>query len=137
MSASKDYAMTMAMLLAAGLPVNKALESTKKVVSNYIYSMAISEVKYKVEQGRSISQARKENSVFPTMLIEMSAVGESSGSLEETYEVVGDYFANEVDIKANRLLALMEPIITLFITIFVVVLLMAVYLPMFSMYGEL
>mgnify|MGYP004446601697 FL=1 len=79
----------------------------------------------------------KENSVFPTMLIEMSAVGESSGSLEETYEVVGDYFANEVDIKANRLLALMEPIITLFITIFVVVLLMAVYLPMFSMYGEL
>ena len=73
---------------------------------------------------------------FPKMLTEMTGVGERAGSMEDTLEVVGDYYDNEVDVATNRIITLMEPAITVGLAVFTVVLLLAVYLPMFDMYGS-
>ena len=62
-------------------------------------------------------------------------MGERSGSLEQTLDVIGAYYDNETELLTNRLLSLLEPVITIVLAVVVVILLLAVYLPMFSMYG--
>lgn len=75
--------------------------------------------------------------LFPPMLREMIGVGESSGTLVDTLDVVAQYFNSEVETITNRLLAVLEPVITIGLAVIVMVLLLAVYLPMFSMYGSM
>ena len=65
----------------------------------------------------------------------MVGVGEQSGSLEETLDCIGEYFDNEVEVTTARLLSVLEPIITIALAVIVVVLLLAVYLPLFTLYG--
>lgn len=135
MSAAGQFANTMATMLAAGLPVPKALDVVSQVIGNYVFSVGVREVKQSVERGRTISESMEEIEYFPKMLTEMVGVGERSGSLEQTLDVIGTYFDNEVEVLTSRLLSLMEPIITILLAVVVVFLLLAVYLPMFSMYG--
>ena len=137
MNAAGQFASTMSTMIAAGLPITKALDITSAVVNNYTFSLAIRDVKQGVEQGRSMTDIMKKIKYFPSMLTEMTGVGEQSGSLESTLDVIADYFNNEVEIKTNRLLALMEPIITIALAVIVVILLLAVYLPLFTMYGSM
>ena len=75
--------------------------------------------------------------VFPQMLTEMTGVGERAGSMEQTLNVIAEYFDNEVSVKTQRLLALLEPAITIALAVITVILLLAVYLPMFTMYGSI
>lgn len=135
MSAAGQFANTMATMLAAGLPVPKALDVVSQVIGNYVFSVGVREVKQSVERGRTISESMEEIEYFPKMLTEMVGVGERSGSLEQTLDVIGTYFDNEVEVLTSRLLSLMEPVITILLAVVVVFLLLAVYLPMFSMYG--
>ena len=137
MSAAGQFANTMATMLAAGLPVPKALDVVSQVIGNYVFSVGVREVKQSVERGRTISESMEEIEYFPKMLTEMVGVGERSGSLEQTLDVIGTYFDNEVEVLTSRLLSLMEPVITILLAVVVVFLLLAVYLPMFSMYGSI
>ena len=73
--------------------------------------------------------------MYPQLLVEMTNVGEQSGNLEKTLTVVSDYYNNEVTVLTDRLLSLLEPVITIGLAIMTVILLLGVYLPMFSMYG--
>lgn len=135
MSAAGQFASTMATMLAAGLPVPKALDVVSQVVGNYVFSVGVRKVKQSVERGKPIAESMEEYEYFPKMLTEMVGVGERSGSLEQTLDVIGAYFDNEVEVLTARLLAVMEPVITIILAVIVVLLLLAVYLPMFSMYG--
>lgn len=107
---------------------------TGNVISNYTFALAVQEVKQKVERGRTISESMGQIEYFPKMLTEMVGVGEQSGSLEETLDVIGEYFDNEVEVTTARLLSVLEPIITIALAVIVVVLL-AVYLTLFTLYG--
>ena len=121
---------------ADGRPAGpKALDVTGNVISNYTFALAVQEVKQKVERGRTISESMGQIEYFPKMLTEMVGVGEQSGSLEETLDVIGEYFDNEVEVTTARLLSVLEPIITIALAVIVVVLLLAVYLPLFTLYG--
>lgn len=135
MSAAGQFAHSMATLLAAGLPVPQALEVTGHVISNYTFSLAVRQVKQNVERGRPMAESMSAIDYFPPMLTEMVGVGERSGALEETLDVIGDYYDNEVSVTTARLLSVLEPIITICLAVLVVVLLLAVYLPMFTLYG--
>lgn len=135
MNAAAQFAHSMATLLAAGLPLPRALEVTANVVSNYTFSLAVRQVRQDVERGRPMTESMSAIDYFPPMLTEMVGVGERSGSLEETLDVIGDYYDNEVSVTTARLLAVLEPIITICLAVLVVVLLLAVYLPMFTLYG--
>ena len=135
LNAAAQFAHSMATMLTAGLPVHKALDVTGNVISNYTFALAVQEVKQKVERGRTISESMGQIEYFPKMLTEMVGVGEQSGSLEETLDVIGEYFDNEVEVTTARLLSVLEPIITIALAVIVVVLLLAVYLPLFTLYG--
>ena len=90
-----------------------------------------------LERGRTVAEGMGEVKLFPPMLREMIGVGESSGTLVDTLDVVAQYFNSEVETLTNRLLAVLEPVITIGLAVIVMVLLLAVYLPMFSMYGSM
>lgn len=124
MNAAAQFAHSMATLLAAGLPLPRALEVTANVVSNYTFSLAVRQVRQDVERGRPMAESMAGIECFPAMLTEMVGVGERSGALEETLDVIGGYYDNEVSVTTARLLAVL-----------VVILLLAVYLPMFTLYG--
>lgn len=137
MNAASQFASTMATMLTAGLPVTRALEVTSGVVSNYLFADAVRRVRQGVEQGRALADCMLTDPAFPRLLTEMTGVGERSGNLEQTLTVIGDYFDNEVSVTTQRLLSLLEPAITIALAVITVVLLLAVYLPMFTMYGSL
>ena len=137
MNAASQFASTMATMLTAGLPVTRALEVTSGVVSNYLFADAVRRVRQGVEQGRALADCMLTDPAFPRLLTEMTGVGERSGNLEQTLTVIGDYFDNEVSVTTQRLLSLLEPAITIALTVITVILLLAVYLPMFTMYGSL
>ena len=136
MTYSSTFASTMSTMVAAGLPLVNALEITSRVIDNYVFSKAVYRVKEGVEQGRTILECMRESKCFPKLLTEMCGVGEQAGSMQETLDVVGDFYDNEVQLATDKLLAAMEPIMTIGLAVVTVVLLLAVYLPMFSMYGS-
>ncbi len=136
MNSASQFAATMSTLLTAGLSVVKALDVTSSVVSNYAVGRAVRKVKQGVEQGRSMSDCMAADNHFPKMLSEMTGVGERSGNLEETLSVISEYFDNEVSILTERMLTLMEPAITIGLAVITVLLLLAVYLPLFMMYSS-
>lgn len=74
---------------------------------------------------------------LPPMLIQMTAVGEATGSMESTLKVLAEYYDNETDVRTRRALSLLEPAIIVVLSVFVVFILLAVYLPMFSMYSAI
>ena len=137
MNAAAQFANSMSTMLAAGLPIVRALDITASVVTNVVFGMAVRKVKEGVEQGRSMVDCMGDIEYFSKLLTEMTGVGERSGSMEETLEIVGDYFSNEVDIRSQRLLSFLEPVITIALAAIAVILLLAVYLPMFSLYGAM
>lgn len=137
MSASAQFANTMSTMISAGLPMIKALEVTSNVVGNYVFAEGIRAVRESVMQGSGIAESMARYSCFPKMLTEMTGVGERAGSMEDTLDVVGEYYDNEVDVATNRLLAIMEPVITVGLAVFTVALLLSIYLPMFDMYGSI
>ena len=72
---------------------------------------------------------------LPPMLIEMVSMGEQTGTMEKTLSAVGDFYDNEVDVHTTRALSVLEPAIICVLAVMVVIILLSVYLPMFSMYG--
>lgn len=137
MTSAGQFASAMATMLAAGLPVPQTLEVVSQILDNYVFSLGVRQVMQGVERGRGISESMSEIEYFPKMLTEMVGVGEQSGSLEETLDVIGSYFDNEAATMTERMLSLLEPVITIILAVVVVILLLAVYLPMFSMYGSM
>ena len=131
------HASAMATMLAAGLPVTRSLEVTAGVINNYLFSDSVRRVRQGVEQGRDLADCMAADPTFPRLLTEMTGVGERSGNMEQTLTVIGDYFDNEVSVTTQRLLSLMEPVITIALAVITVILLLAVYLPMFTMYGSI
>ena len=137
MNAAGQFASALSAMLSSGLPVPKALTVAGEVAGNYMFSLAAGKVRQNVERGRTVAESMEGVEYFPPMLREMIGVGENSGTLIETLDVVGEYFNSEVELLTNRLLAIMEPAVTIGLAIIVVVLLLAVYLPMFSIYGSM
>ena len=137
MNVSSQFANTMSTMIAAGMPITKALDITSSVVTNYTFSLAVRKVKEGVERGRSLTVCLSEINCFSSMLTEMTGVGERSGSMEDTFDIVGDYFSNEVEVYSQRLLSILEPAITIGLAVIAVGLLLCVYAPMFTMYGAI
>ena len=137
MNAAAQFSSTMATMVTAGLPLVKALEVTSNVVTNGMVSQAIRKARQEVEMGKGLSESMAKSPYFPKLLTEMTGVGEQSGNMEQTLTVVGDYFNNEVSLATERLLSVLEPCITIGLAVVTVLLLLGVYLPMFTMYGSI
>lgn len=137
MSGASQFANTLSTMLVSGLSIVRALEITGKSMTNKYLGSTVQNILEPVASGTRVGAALRKENVLPRLLIEMTAVGEESGSMEDTLTVIGNYYDNEVDVAAARAVSLLEPIIICVLAVFVVFVLLAVYMPMFSMYGSI
>lgn len=135
MNAASQFASTMSTLLSAGFSAVKAVDITASVIDNYMIARSLQEASVKLDEGRTLGSVLEHNPYLPPLLTEMTAVGESSGSLEETLTTIGAYYDQEAERSSARVLALLEPAITIAMGIAIGYIVIALYLPMFSMYG--
>ncbi|MEG2851212.1 MAG: type II secretion system F family protein, partial [Raoultibacter sp.] len=136
-SCSAQFANTMATLIASGLPTTKAIRTTANVIDNYVVAHQVGLVESGLEEGKSLGECIGVCTYFPRSLVEMCAVGEKTGELEETLETMGTFYDEETQRVTDRALSLMEPTLLVCMAIFAGFIVVALYLPMFSMYGSM
>ncbi len=130
--ATSRFSRTMATLLGAGQPLLRALEITGKLLNNLILQQAIERAGNQVREGASLAAPLQKEQIFPAMLIQMIAVGEKSGELEQMLKRVADTSDQQVEMSINRLLALLEPVMILFMGVSVGFIVLAILLPIFQ-----
>ena len=137
MTAASEFANAFSIMLASGLPAVKALRITGKTLTNYSIGQDVMDACGLVEGGYRIGTSIKKTTNLPDLLIEVTGIGEQSGQLEKTLRVIGDYYDREAQGTTDRAIKVLEPSIIIVLAVFVVFILLAVYLPMFSMYGNM
>ncbi len=137
MNGAAQFSSTMATMLASGLPMVKAAQITANVVDNYLISKDIQHAAEGVVAGNRLSDGLKKSVNLPALLLEMTGVGEETGNLEDTLNVINEYYTDEVSLAVDRALGILEPAITIVMALLVVFILLSVYLPLFSMYGSM
>ena len=129
------WARTLATMSTAGVPLVEALDSVAGASGNYVYSSATKNIQKDVSTGTSLTISMNDQKVFPNMMIQMTQIGEESGSVDLMLNKVAESFEEEVDNAISSLSSLMEPIIISFLGIVVGGLVVAMYLPIFKMAG--
>lgn len=127
------YSRTLATTFAAGVPLIEALESTAGATNNVVYRKAVMQIRDDVSTGQQLQFAMRTTNVFPSMAIQMVAIGEESGALDSMLEKVATHFENEVDNAVDGLTSMMEPLIMAILGVLVGGLVVAMYLPIFQM----
>ncbi|KJS22431.1 MAG: hypothetical protein VR72_05065 [Clostridiaceae bacterium BRH_c20a] len=131
------FCRTLANLLHSGVPILQALEVVERTIGNAALKEEIDKCKKNVTDGRSLTESFREGKVFPPMVIQMMAVGEHSGNLDELLVKVSDYYDGEVAEATDRLPKLIEPIMIVLLGIVVGAVVMGVLLPMFSVMSSI
>jgi len=132
-SAVARYARTLSTTFAAGVPLVEALDSVAGATGNIVFKNAVNRIKQDVSTGMQLNFSMRATGVFPTMAIQMTAIGEESGALDDMLEKVATYYEGEVDNMVDSLTSLMEPIIMTVLGIIVGGLVIAMYLPIFKL----
>jgi type IV pilus assembly protein PilC len=127
------YARTLATMFAAGVPLVEALQSVAGATGNIVYELGVLEMRDEVATGQRLQQAMENTGLFPNMVIQMIAVGEESGSLDEMSSKVADFYEEDVDNAVDNLSSLLEPMIMAILGVLVGGLVVAMYLPIFKM----
>lgn len=135
MKAASQFANTLSTLLTAGIPIIRAVEIVSRVLDNRSIGRKLGALVPRLEEGRSLGDELRGSGLFPAMLCEMCAMGEDTGSLEGTLETIGGYYDMETETASNRALSMLQPAITLVMGIFVGILVIGLYLPMFNLYN--
>lgn len=132
-SAVSRFTRTLGTLIGSGVSILDGLEITAKTAGNRVISDAIMESRSSIAGGETISAPLKKSQVFPPMVISMINVGEQTGGLDEMLTKIADFYDEEVDAAVSGLLALMEPMMIVFLGIVVGGMVVAMYLPIFDM----
>ena len=123
---------TLATMFAAGVPLVEALDSVGGASGNYVYRFATKQIQSEVSIGTSLTVAMQNADVFPSMVIQMTSIGEESGQLDSMLGKVADFFEAEVDDAVEALSSLMEPIIMVVLGTLIGGMVVAMYLPIFK-----
>ncbi|MCG7935087.1 MAG: type II secretion system F family protein [Candidatus Thiodiazotropha taylori] len=132
-SAIARFSRTLATMSAAGVPLVEALDSVAGATGNVVYSDAVLRMREDVATGQSLQLAMKQRNLFPNMVIQMVAIGEESGSLDDMLNKVADFYEEQVDNAVDAMSSLMEPLIMVVLGVLVGGLVIAMYLPIFKM----
>jgi type IV pilus assembly protein PilC len=127
------FARTLSTMFAAGVPLVEALESVSGATGNIVYQDAVLEMRDEVATGQRLQRAMENTELFPNMVIQMIAVGEESGSLDEMSGKVADFYEADVDNAVDSMSSLLEPLIMAILGVLVGGLVVAMYLPIFKM----
>lgn len=127
------FSRTLATMFTAGVPLVEAMDSVAGAAGNRIFTKAILRVRDDLSAGQQLQVSLQQSGLFPNMVIQMVAIGEESGALDDMLSKVADYYEEQVDNAVDSLTALMEPMIMVFLAIVIGGLVIAMYLPIFMM----
>ncbi|MCM8773606.1 MAG: type II secretion system F family protein, partial [Candidatus Omnitrophica bacterium] len=128
---------SLGLLLGSGVPVSQSIEVAKATILNKAIENHLVWVGQRITEGEYLSEALRSTNIFPSLLIEMVAVGEHSGSLAEMLMKVSHYFEEELDKRMNKFLSLLEPALIIIVGGIVMFVLLAIYLPIFKLWQGL
>lgn len=127
------FARTTATMFSAGVPLVEALGSVAGATGNVVYTEATLEIRDEVATGTPLNQSMAHADLFPSMMVQMTAIGEQSGALDTMLAKVADFYEDEVDDAVDNLSALMEPAIMVILGGLIGTMVIAMYLPIFKM----
>ena len=131
-----EFARTMATLLQGGLPIVSSLETARASVTSPLLAQAILQAKEEVSSGRSLSSSLRLSAFLPATALDMLEVGEATGALPNMLESLAEFYEEDVNIDLSALVALIDPIMIAAIAVVVAFILIAFYLPLFSLAAQ-
>jgi type IV pilus assembly protein PilC len=131
------FCRTLSTLTASGVPILDGLQITARTAGNSIIEDAIMATRKSVEEGKTISEPLGDTDVFPPMVVQMIAVGEQTGALDTMLSKIADFYEDEVDAAVAGLMKLLEPILIAFLGVAIGGIVIAMYMPMFSLIGQI
>ncbi len=131
------FSRTLGTLLSSGVPILESLDITARTAGNVVVGEAITKVRVGVEQGQTFVEPLKATEIFPVMVSQMIGVGEQTGALDAMLSKIADFYEQEVDAAIANLLSLMEPAMILFLGVTIGTIVIAMYLPLFTLIGKL
>ena len=132
-SAVAKFGRVLSTTFAAGVPLVDALDSVAGATGNAVYRDAIQRIKNDVSSGTQLQASMRQQDIFPVMAVQLTAIGEESGNLDEMLQKVAEHYEGVVDDMVDNLTALMEPMIMAVLGVLVGGLIIAMYLPIFQM----
>ncbi|MGH9871770.1 MAG: type II secretion system F family protein [Pyrinomonadaceae bacterium] len=131
------FSRTLSTLLSSGVPILQSLDITARTAGNIVIEEAIISVRSGVERGESFVDPLRATEVFPNMVAQMVGIGEQTGALDAMLGKIADFYEQEVDAAIANLLTLMEPILIGFLGVTIGSIVIAMYLPLFTLIGKL
>src|SRR5687767_14518055 len=131
------FCRTLATLTSSGVPILDGLSITARTSGNAIVEDAIMSTRKSVEEGKTISEPLGDTDVFPSMVVQMIAVGEQTGALDTMLSKIADFYEDEVDTAVAGLMKLLEPVLIAFLGVAIGGIVIAMYMPMFSLIGQM
>ncbi len=131
------FCRTLGTLITSGVPILEGLEITARTAGNAIVEDAIMATRKSIEQGKTIAGPLEETRVFPSMVVQMISVGEQTGALDTMLSKIADFYEDEVDEAVENLMALLEPVMILFLGFMIGGIVISMYMPMFTLIGKI
>jgi type IV pilus assembly protein PilC len=131
------FSRNFATMTGAGVPILQSLGIVGQTSGNYVVEQALVKVQESVRQGKSLAAPLMNEKVFPPMVTQMIAVGEDSGSLEVMLDKIADFYEDEVEATTEQLTSLIEPLMIAFIGVVIGGMIIALYLPVFSIFENI
>jgi type IV pilus assembly protein PilC len=129
------FTRTMGTMLSSGVNILDALDIVARTAGNTVIEKGLVRVRAKISEGRPMAQPLAEMKVFPPMVVQMISVGESTGAMDTMLNKIADFYDDEVDAAVSAMMSLLEPLIMAFLAVVLGGLVIAMYLPVFSMAG--
>ncbi len=131
------FCRTLGTLLSSGVPILDSLEITAKTAGNAVIEEAVFQVRKEVEQGKTLAEPLSKTQQFPPMVCQMIAVGEHTGAMDTMLSKIADFYEDEVDSAVEGMMSLIEPVIIAFLGVVIGLIVVAMYLPMFSLISQI
>ena len=129
------FTRTLGTMIGSGVPILDALDIVAKTAGNKTVESAVYKVRSAISEGRTMADPMGESGVFPSMVVQMVAVGESTGALDTMLTKIADYYDDEVDAAVESLTSMIEPFMMVFLGVTIGGLVVSMYLPIFKMAG--
>ncbi|HOC52335.1 MAG TPA: type II secretion system F family protein [Caldisericia bacterium] len=137
LTAMSRFSGTLSSLLASGVPLLQALDTVSSTIDNVIIEKEIMKIEDRVRRGETLSKPMEESNLFTPMVVQMTAVGEETGELEEMLHKVSSFYEEEVDRAVGQLTSLIEPLLIIFVGGIIGFIVISLYLPIFYMVGQI
>ncbi len=131
------FTRTLGTLVSSGVPILEGLDVVSRTAGNRVMELAILKTKDSIAEGRTIAEPLKETGVFPPMVVQMIAVGEATGALDQMLSKIADFYDTEVDEAVSALTASIEPLLMVFLGGAIGGMVVAMYLPVFQLAGTI